>query len=262
MYDPAQHGYPQYPMPPNVSGMAQNTQSAQSSRVPSPVNGHSSATAVQQQSAHHQQFYNQQPFSPAYAYPGSYGQGYRYGAPNAIPAPYGPPSHHSLYSPNVAAEHGQQHMYNNLQNFAPHSRDAQGYNVLSQGGYASQAAMSNGYPPRTQSSTPLSGAHDELDPRYRGTAAPRAPSPQRRRLTSPKAEMLAAGVVDPSSMSSTVTNGQTAAPRASLGGMPPQYAYNGYTYQSMNQTGRDGAPVALHRNLEDTNKGGRQARTG
>lgn len=248
MYDPNQHGYPSYPptMPPGVGSMAQ-PQSAQSSRVPSPVNGHSSQSGGVP-SAHHPQYFSQ-PFSPAYAYPNSsYGQQYRYGQPGAVPSPYGPPSHHSIYSQGIAPEHGgQQHMYSPLQTgFAPHSRDSQ-YNVINASGYASQAPMGNGYPPRTQTSTPLSnGTHEEVDPRYRGAAAPpRAPSP-RRRLTPPhQAEMLAsAGVVDTANLSTTA--GHQAASRAPLSAaVPPQYSYNaaaasqqanGYNYGAHQQS--------------------------
>ncbi|RSH80291.1 transcriptional repressor [Apiotrichum porosum] len=275
MYDPSQHGYASYPPlpPPGVGGMAQ-PQSAQSSRVPSPVNGHSNTNSMP--SAHHQQFYSQQ-FSPAYAggYPGSnYGQPYRYGPQTSMPSPYGggpPSSHHSMYSPGMAPGHDQQHMYSPLQNnYAQHSRDSQ-YSVITQGGYASQAPMSNGFPARTQSSTPLSqAAHDELDPRYRGTA-PRAQSPRGRRLTPPQqAEMIAPSVVEHAPMSTST--GQNAAPRASYGNVSQQqqYAYpasngGGYAYNAggMTQSGRDGAPaLGAHRTTvssltEDTDSKGR-----
>jgi hypothetical protein len=260
MYDASQqHNGASYPYAPGVSSMTAQTQSAQSSRVPSPVNGHSTASSMHSaQQQHQQQFYpQQQPFYTAY--PGStYGQPYRYspgGAP--IPSAYGPPSHHHLYSPGVAPEHGgQQHMYSPIQSFTPNSRDQ--YNVLAQG--YPQAQMGNGYPPRTQSSTPLSATHDELDPRYR--TAQRTPSSPRRRLTPPQAEMLSTGVVDPSSMS-TNASGHSAAPRASLGAVsasPYSYASNGYASygaHGMAPNGRDGAPVTLARaNVEDSDTKG------
>ncbi|BEI98154.1 hypothetical protein CcaverHIS631_0304530 [Cutaneotrichosporon cavernicola] len=158
-------GYP-LPPPPGVMPSAA-TQSAQSSRVASPVNGHSAASSVA--NTHHQQFYSQQPFAPAYAaYPGAsqYAQGYRY-APGTMPS-YG--AHSQYYSQGVAPDHTQQHMYQGMQNGAvPYSRES-GYSMMTAGGYAAQPQMSNGYPPRTQSSTP----GDDLDPRYRGNgAAPR-----------------------------------------------------------------------------------------
>lgn len=231
MHDPAQYGYPSgYPLPP-PGVMPTATQSAQSSRVASPVNGHSAASS-QMPSAHHQQFYSQQQFSPAYAYPGTsqYGQGgYRY-APGTMPSPYG--AHSQYYSQGVAPDHTQQHMYSSLQNGVPYPRDSS-YSMMAAGGYATQAQMSNGYPPRTQSSTP----GDDLDPRYRGNgAAPREPSPAsvpRRRLTPPsQANNISNGVVDPSSVSTGAT--------ASAGAMP-SYAYaNGYTYGG-------GGAVSQHR---------------
>ncbi|CAK9779783.1 unnamed protein product [Cutaneotrichosporon oleaginosum] len=222
MHDPNQYGYPSgYPLPPPgvVPGAA--AQSAQSSRVASPVNGHSAASSMP--AAHHQQFYSQ-PFSPAYAaYPGAsqYGQGYRY-APGTMPSPYG--AHSQYYSQGVAPDHTQQHMYPGMQNGAvPYSRESGSYSMMTAGGYATQPQMSNGYPPRTQSSTP----GDDLDPRYRGNgAAPREPSPSsvsRRRLTTSQANNVSAGVVDPSSVSS--------AQSASAG--VPSYAYSnggGYGY--------------------------------
>jgi hypothetical protein len=168
MHDPSQYGYPSgYPLPPPGVMPSAATQSAQSSRVASPVNGHSAASSVP--ATHHQQFYSQ-PFSPAYAaYPGAsqYGQGYRY-APGTMPSPYG--AHSQYYSQGVAPDHTQQHMYPGMQNGAvPYSRES-GYSMMTAGGYATQPQMSNGYPPRTQSSTP----GDDLDPRYRGNgAAPR-----------------------------------------------------------------------------------------
>ncbi|WVR03295.1 hypothetical protein IAU60_000286 [Kwoniella sp. DSM 27419] len=192
MYDP-QHGYPPYPIPPPGISMAQS-QSAASSRVPSPVNGHSSShSSVGSMPPAHQQPFFSQPYTPAYtAYPG---QPYRYGPAGGVPSPYGaaPHPHHGLYSPGIASEHGQ-HMYSPMQNnFQAHSRESS-YGVLTPG-YGGNP-MANGYPPRTQTSTPLSQSHDEY--------GRRAPSPRRR---SPPHDMLGQGVVDPSSMSTRMGQG-------------------------------------------------------
>lgn len=260
MYDPnQQHGtYQPYPVPPPPGVNMAQPQSAQSSRVPSPVNGHASNASMP--SAHHQQYFSQPQF-PAYAYPSAnYGQAYaRYGAPNAMPSPYGahPSAHHSMYSPGMAPDHGQQHMYSSLPTGFAHSRDSQ-YNVIAPNGYPSQAPMGNGYPPRAQTSTPLSGggAHEELDPRYRGAGgAPRAQSPARRRLTPPQqADMIAPGVVDPSNMS-TNAGQPPRPPQPPVSAMPQSYTYSQYTYQTQQSMpppgqgqgqGRDaGAPGSL-----------------
>lgn len=204
IYDPSPYGgYPTHGIPPSV-GMAQN-QSASSSRVPSPVNGHSSAhsSVGSIPSAHHHQPYFPQPFSPAYPYGGHMQQQpYRYvGPPAGIPSPYGTAHypHHSLYSPGLPPEHGQQAMYSSMQGgFPTHSRESSyGVHTPAYGG----PSMGNGYPPRTQTSTPLNQSHEDLrlesngDHRMYGR---RAPSPGRRR--SPPHDMLAQGVVDPINM--------------------------------------------------------------
>ncbi|ORY22979.1 hypothetical protein BCR39DRAFT_458041, partial [Naematelia encephala] len=127
MYDPQQYGgYPAHPLPP--PGIMQ-TQSAASSRVPSPANGHSSGhSSVTSIPGHHQPPYFPQPYSPAYSFGGGmHQQPYRYG-----PGPYGPPSHHNLYSPGIAPEH-QGHLYSPMQaGFPTHSRESS-YNVINPG---------------------------------------------------------------------------------------------------------------------------------
>lgn len=249
MYDPQQHGYPPYGMPhPMAMGQAQ---SANSSRVPSPVNGHSSAhsSVGSMPSAHHQQYFNQ--FAPSY-YPGMQHQPYRYGPGPGVPSPYGtaPHPHHGIYSSGMVPDHQQ---YAQMQHaFPQHGRDAAyGGGVIAPGGYG-QNPMANGYPPRTQTSTPLSQSH-EADDRYR-----RGPSP-RRRTPSGSHDMLTQGVVDPSHMS---TNRQP-------GGMPPAYAgYGGpamgYGYPAPpSMVPHGGAPDMSHRasisSLSDGGSGGGSA---
>lgn len=260
MYDATgQHGgYPPYgSIPPPGVSMA-NAQSAQSSRVASPVNGHSSASSVP--SAHHQQYFGQ-PFAQpgGYAYP-QYSQsqgGYRYGAPNTMP-PYGaPPSQHSMYSGAMAPDHHQQHMYSPVSAggfSAPHSaRDSYG-SVMTQGGYASQQAMSNGYPARQQTSTPLSaGAHEDIDPRYRSTGAPRALSPRRSSLTQ-QGDLLAASSANGTTSSSAQASAGTSTARGTqqLQASAQSYSYapSAHLYGSaqhsngMAQPSRDG-PSAM-----------------
>lgn len=194
MYDPAHGGYPSYPIPPPNLALPQSA-STNSSRVPSPVNGHASVPPQQ---------YFPQPFSPAYGYPGAmHQQAYRYAPTQPYGAPHG---HHALYSPGIAAEHGQQHMYSPMQTgFNGHSREGS-YGVLTPG----YQAMSNGYPPRTQTSTPLSQSHDDR--------AYRPASPGRRR--SPPHDLLAQGVVDPTTMSS----------RQPQAAAYPAYAHMPYNY--------------------------------
>nr|XP_031859911.1 uncharacterized protein CI109_004760 [Kwoniella shandongensis]KAA5526983.1 hypothetical protein CI109_004760 [Kwoniella shandongensis] len=194
MYDP--HGYASYPIPPPGVGMAQS-QSANSSRVPSPVNGHSSShSSVGSMPPVHQQPFFSQPYTPTYStYPGVHQQPYRYGPAGGMPYASGPHPHHGVYSP-VAPDHGQ-HMYSPMQNnFPAHSRESS-YGVLTPG-YGGQNPMNNGYPPRTQTSTPLSQSHDEYGRSHR------APSPRRR---TPPHDMLGQGVVDPSSMSTRMGPG-------------------------------------------------------
>jgi hypothetical protein len=205
MYDSNQYGgYPTHVLPPPGMAMAQN-QSANSSRVPSPVNGHSSAHSSigSMPAAHHQQPYFSQPFSQPYPYPGHMQQQpYRYGGPSGMPAAYGaaPHPHHGLYSPGIAPDHGQQHMYSPMQaGFPTHSRESS-YGVITPG-YGGNP-LANGYPPRTQTSTPLSQGNEDSrfgsggDERFYGR---RPPSPGRRRTPPP--DMLAQVVVDPSYMS-------------------------------------------------------------
>lgn len=247
MYDP-QHGYPPYPMPPHHLGMGQ-PQSANSSRPPSPTNGHSSAhsSVGSMPSAHHQPYFNQ--FGPPY-YPGMQHQPYRYGPGPGVPSPYGtaPHPHHGMYSPALVPDH--QHFAQMQNQFPPqHSRDPSYGNVMAPG--YGQNPMANGYPSRTQTSTPLSQSH-EADDRYR-----RAPSP-RRRTPSGSHDMLAQGVVDPSHMS---TNRQP-------GGMPPAYAgYGapmGYGYPAPpSSMAPHGAPGMSHRasisSMSDGGSGGGSA---
>lgn len=221
MYDPNQFGgYPVHALPPPGMSMAHN-QSATSSRVPSPVNGHSSghSSVGSMPSAHHQQPYFSQPFQQPYPYGGHMQQQpYRYGGPAGMPPAYGGPHpHHGLYSPGMAADHPQQHMYSPMQTgFPTHSRESS-YGVLTPG-FGGGNPMANGYPPRTQTSTPLSQNHE--DPRLSGGSddriyGRRPPSPGRRRT--PPHDMLAQGVVDPSNMSAGRQQMQQ--------GMQPSYAY-------------------------------------
>ena len=228
MYDPSQQHYP-YPLPP--PNMAMQTQSGASSRVPSPVNGHSSSHSSVGSMPHQHQQYFAQPFSPAYGYPGQgmHQQPYRYG-PQAIPSPYGAPhAHHGIYSPGIASEHGGQgHMYSPMNTqFGAHSRESS-YGVLTPQ-YGAQGAMGNGtYPPRTQTSTPLSQNHDDDHARAYGRAPPpaghRPPSPRRR---TPPHDLLGQGVVDPASMNRSVPGmGGYGAPGAY--GQAPPMAYGGY----------------------------------
>ncbi|KAL0240344.1 hypothetical protein I308_106594 [Cryptococcus tetragattii IND107] len=139
MYD-QQHGYPPpYPIPPGVA-MTQ-PQSATSSRVPSPVNGHSATGSLPP--AHQQSFFSQ-PYTPTYAsYPSVHQQPpYRYPT-GGIPYPAGPYSHHSLYSSSIAPEHSQ-HMYSPMQSsFAGHSRE--GSYGLSASAYGGRSPTSGAY---------------------------------------------------------------------------------------------------------------------
>ena len=200
------YGYGAHPLPPPGVALAQ-TQSANSSRVPSPVNGHSSSHSSVGSMPHQQYF--PQPFSPAYAnYPSNGMQPYRY--PAAMPGPYGaPPHHHGLYSSGISSEHGGgQPLYSpmNTGGFQTHSRESS-YGVLTPG-YPPNNPMANGYPPRTQSSTPLSQSnHDDR------TGGHRYPTPPGRRRTPP--DMLSQGVVDPNSMSRV---------------MPMPSGYGGYSH--------------------------------
>ena len=208
MYDPQQYGYPTHTLPPPLS-MAPN-QSANSSRVPSPVNGHSSShSSVGSMPGAHQQPYFSQPFSPAYPYMSNQ-QPYRYAAPGSMPSPYGagPHPHHGLYSPGIASEHGQPHMYSPMQTaFPTHSRESS-YGVVTPA--YPPSGLGNGYPPRTQTTTPLSSsAATHEDRRY--------PSPPGRRRTPP--DLLSQGVVDPSSMTSRIPSG-----------IPSSYAYQAQSY--------------------------------
>jgi len=220
MYDPNQYGgYPTRPLPPPGVNMAQN-QSANSSRVPSPVNGHSSAhSSGGSVPQHHSQPYFSQPFPQGYPYGHMQQQPYRYGGPAGMPSYGAPPHpHHGLYSPGIAPDHGQHPMYSPMQTgFPTHSRESS-YGVLTPG-YGGNP-MANGYPPRTQTSTPLSQNHEDIrlggpsDDRMYGR---RPPSPGRR--STPPHDMIAQGVVDPSSMSSG-----RGPPMQQ--GMQPSYAYH------------------------------------
>ncbi|WVN85964.1 uncharacterized protein L203_101122 [Cryptococcus depauperatus CBS 7841] len=133
-----QHGYPPYPIPP--PGVTMPPPSGTSSRVPSPVNGHATATSLPPT---HQQSFFSQPYTPTYAsYPNVHQQPpYRYpagGMPYSSPYP-----HHSLYSPAIASDHSQ-HMYSPMQsNFPQHSRE--GSYGLSTAGYGGRSPTSNGY---------------------------------------------------------------------------------------------------------------------
>ncbi|WVQ82638.1 hypothetical protein IAT38_004770 [Cryptococcus sp. DSM 104549] len=202
MYGDQHSGYPPYPIPPPGVGMAQ-PQSANSSRVPSPANGHSSGhSSVGSMPPAHQQPFFSQPYTPTYSsYPSVHQQPYRYGPAGGMPYTGPPHPHHNLYSPGIAPEHSQ-HMYSPMQsNFQTHSREGS-YGVLTPGGYGGQNPMANGggggYPPRTQTSTPLSQSHDDYGRSHR------AGSPRRR---SPPHDMIGQGVVDPSSMSTRVAPG-------------------------------------------------------
>jgi hypothetical protein len=171
MYDPTQHAYAAYPLPPHQMQMMQPhpQPSATSSRVPSPVGTHNAHAGGSNQPMmptppHHQQhFYPPQPF-PGYGYPAAMPhlphQAYRHfpGMQN----PYAPQHpHHPMYaSPGgMQSEHGH-HMYSPMPNpFPAHSREGS-YSSMMTPGYANQAhgpmANGNGYPARTQTSTPLS----------------------------------------------------------------------------------------------------------
>lgn len=205
MYDPQAYGYPPHPLPPPGVALAQ-TQSAASSRVPSPANGHSSSHSSVASMSGHQPYYPPA-FSPAYAYqPGVHGvQPYRY--PTGMPVPFGAPPHHTMYSPGMPQDHNG-HMYSPMNaGFPTHSRESS-YGVITPG--YPPTTMSNGYPPpRTQTSTPLSQAtHD--DRRY--------PSPPGRRRTPPPGQ----GVVDPSAMNRPVPSGYAGYVHHN------PYAYNGH----------------------------------
>jgi len=165
MYEQSQNGY-NYPMP------VPQTASANSSRVASPANGHSAMTAVPN---NHQPYFPQH--FPNMYYGGMHPQQYRYNG--ALPSPYsaGPP--HGMYSPGMNPEHG--HMYPPLNVTQPRE------NYMMNGAYPSM----NGYPPRTQTSTPMSQTHEEAY-RNHGPASPR-------RRSSPPDIMT--GIVDPSTMS-------------------------------------------------------------
>ncbi|KAK4684603.1 zinc-finger protein CreA/MIG, partial [Tremellales sp. Uapishka_1] len=222
MYDPQQHPYPSYPLPPPGVNMGQPA-SGQSSRVPSPVNGHSSGhSSIGSIPPHHQQSYYSAPFSPAYSYPGAMGHQqapYRFNPGAQVPSPYGqaPHPHHGLYSPGMAQEHGQHPMYSPIPTgFQTHSREGS-YGVMTPG--YSQNPMGNGYPPRTNTSTPLSQSHEDLrhaadDQRSYGRRS--HPSPPRRRSPHP-ADMIAAGIVDPANM----TTGRQGQPQT----IQPSYGY-------------------------------------
>ena len=222
MYDPSPYGYPTHPLPPPGITMAQ-TQSAASSRVPSPVNGHSSSHSSVGSMPNHQPYFPQ-PFSPAYSYQSSNMNPYgRY--QGNMPAPYGGPPHHSLYSPGMNSDHAPPHLYSPMNTgFQAHSRESS-YGVLTPG-YPPNP-MSNGYPPRTQSSTPLSQSTGHDDRRY--------PSPPGRRRTPP--DMLSQGVVDPSNMNRSMP-------------MPSGYAgytmhHNPYSYNGHGPNGGPGGPMGI-----------------
>lgn len=173
MYDPGQHAYSGYPLPPPQAQMMHphQGQSATSSRVPSPVNGgHPQSAggnpAVMPTPPHyHQQQYYSQPFPP-YGYPAAIPhlphQAYRHfpGMNN----PYAPQHpHHPMYSPGGMQSEHSHHMYSPMQNpFPTHSREGS-YNGMMTPGYGGQShgpmANGNGYPNRTQSSTPISQEH-------------------------------------------------------------------------------------------------------
>lgn len=164
MYDPLQHPYIGYPLPPPPLPMMHSTQSASSSRVPSPVNGHTAnhnhtAMPLMPTPPHHQPQFYPQPFPP-YGYPTAMHQMYR--PFPGIPNPYIQPHPHAMYSPGP--QHGHQ-MYSPMQpTFPGHSREGS-FSGMMTPGYPGQIpnpmANGNGYPPRTQTSTPISQANDE-----------------------------------------------------------------------------------------------------
>lgn len=230
MYDPGQYGYPSHPLPPPGVTMAQ-TQSGASSRVPSPVNGHSSSHPGMGSMPGHQQYFPQ-PFSPAYSnYPSGNIQPYRY--PSGMPAPYGgPPHHHPLYSSSMNQDHGGQPLYSPMNaSFQTHSRESS-YGVITPG-YPPNP-MANGYPPRTQTSTPLSQAPHE-DRRY--------PSPPGRRRSPP--DMISQGVVDPNSMSRIMPI------PSGYAGYHTSYTYGNGSHGPMGISGRDPVHRASISSLSD-----------
>ena len=187
MYESQQYAYPTHTIPPHGVSMAQ-TQSAASSRVPSPVNGHNAGSMPPQP-------YFNQPFSPAYGYPPSQLQLYRYST-GGMNSPYPPP--HGIYPPSFTSEHGQPHLYSPMQaGFPAHSRESS-YGVLTPGYSAGPGPMANGYPgpppPRAQNSPPLSAGANMDDRRATYAVSPLG----RRRSTT---DMISQGVVDPNSMS-------------------------------------------------------------
>ena len=261
MYDPQQQygAYPAHVLPPPGVNLAQ-AQSANSSRVPSPVNGHSSShSSVGSIPTHHQQAYFAQQYSPAYPYGGHIQQQpYRYGAPAGMPSPYGggPHPHHPLYSPGMAPDHAQQHMYSPMQaGFPTHSRE-NSYGVITPG-YGGGNPLTNGYPPRTQTTTPLSQNHDDMrlaaggDERAYGR---RPPSPRHR---TPPQDMLAQGVVDPSHMTSgRAPMQQSMQPPYGYQAHPMAYAYGGAPpHQSMGAPGRDHA-IGLRTSISSSSEDG------
>ncbi|KAL7420290.1 transcriptional repressor [Cryptotrichosporon argae] len=259
MYGDPQAPYGGYPPLPPPGAMP--TASAQSSRVPSPVSaGHPGVPPPM--GAHHQPFYAPpaqfQQYAPYPPYPQP-PQAYRYGGPGTMAPAYSHPAHHGVYSPGLAQDqHG--HLYSPLQTgFPQHSRESSyGGGVLTPGSYATQQ-QPLAYPPRGQTSTPLSNVDDLGDSRYRRPGAGagpgagadgRAPSPGggggRRRSPPGHAQhaaphdMLGAGVVDPAHM------GHMQPGHAYAYGQPhhvPAYAYGAPPQSMAPHAARDGAPL-------------------
>ena len=218
MYDPQHYQYPQ-PMP-------MMHQSANSSRVPSPVN-HNPIPAPQH-------FYGQ-PFPP-YGYPTGIPQGYRHFPMN----PYAPPH----YPPGMAPEH----MF--MPNFPAHSRD-NSYSQMMTPGYPGHNPMVNGsypLPPRTQ--TPMSQEKADLSlSAYARAQRPISPTiggtdhsatsttngngiDERATLRrTPPNDMISQGVVDPSNVRPMVH------PTTLHYGYPqPQPGHLGYIYNPPQST--------------------------
>lgn len=286
-YEPSPYGGYGHPIPPQGMGMP-HPQSANSSRVPSPVNGHSSGHSsvgsMPGAAGHHPQpFFHA--FSSPYTYMGSQ-QPYRYSTgPGGLPSPYsagpppghpggGPPphAHHGIFPQNFNSEHnnhgpggtsGPPHMYSPMQagfGAPQHARESSYPGVMTPG-YANQTpTMSgpNGYPPRTQTSTPLSQSshhphshshsnslsHD--DPRFPsppgGSARRRTPPPTSSSIGAPVGgpdqSMLSQGVVDPSHMTTnrvlpSLINGSSGGPTFAGGG----YGYQYNSWGSQNGSG-------------------------
>ncbi|KAI9632116.1 transcriptional regulator Nrg1, partial [Dioszegia hungarica] len=162
MFDPTQHGYPAYPLPPPIQMLQPHPQqSVNSSRAPSPTSAHhpqaagpGPGTINPNQHPHQHQFYPQ-PFPP-YGYPTAMPpQAYRHFA--GMTNPYAPPHpHHPMYSPGgrPVEEAGPppqfygHHLYSPMQPNFGHSREGSYGGMMTPGYAQGPMANGNGYPPR------------------------------------------------------------------------------------------------------------------